>query len=121
MKKDELKILLLFYGWTKGTINGKQGSIPSVHALRKLYVKERELNNPPSQFEKWTKEDEAKLNRLKDISSMTLMDTAVGRHKQNLVIESKQMYTNMSQEEKDKFNRDLEVIDMATVDDRASV
>ena len=111
MKKDELKILLLFYGYAKSTINGKQGRIPSVKALRNIYAHERKNNNQPMQFQKWTAEDEAKLKQLKDISSMTLMDTAVGRQKQNLRIETREMYRNMSQEEKDDLKKELNTID----------
>ena len=58
-------------------------------------------------------EDEAKLTQLKDISSMTLMDTAVGRQKQNLVkIKTRaEMYMNMLQEEKDDLKNELNTID----------
>ena len=112
----QLKVLLLFYGHEKKEINTM-----NVSALKKALIVRREKDTAPKEYKKWTETDEDELNRLKVTDNMDVMDTAVGRHKQTLVIESKQMYASMSQEEKDKFNRDLEVIDRATVDDRASV
>ena len=79
----------------------------NVSALKEALKVQREKDTAPNEYKKWDVEDEFELNRLKVTDNIDIMDTAVGRHKQNLVIESNQMYTNMSQEEKDKFNRDL--------------
>ena len=98
----ELKVLLLFYEHKKKEINTM-----NVSALKEALKVQREKDTAPNEYKKWDVEDEFELNRLKVTDNIDIMDTAVGRHKQNLVIESNQMYTNMSQEEKDKFNRDL--------------
>ena len=88
----------------------------NVSALKKPLVVQREKDTAPKEYQKWTARDKDKLKQLKMTDDIYIMDTAVGRHKQNLVIESKEMYRKMSQEEKDEFNRDLDAID-----NRASV